>query len=60
MRPDGAGKPQIFLSTVPATPADRRLALAVVALSAANFLEAAPFSRIQLPTVWGFIPTSMT
>ena len=57
MRPEGAGKPQIFLSTVPARPLDRRLALAVVAASAAIFALAAPFARIQLPAVWGFIPS---
>src|SRR5215207_1972709 len=57
MRPEGAGKPQVFLSTVAARPLDRRLALVAVAASAAIFAVAAPFARIQLPTVWGFIPS---
>jgi hypothetical protein len=44
------------LSTVAARPLDRRLALAVVAVSAAAFALAAPFARLQLQQIWAFIP----
>jgi PAS domain S-box-containing protein len=46
-----------FLLTVPARLSDRRLALAVVAVSAAIFAAAAPFAQVQLPAVWGFVPS---
>jgi two-component system sensor histidine kinase UhpB len=49
--------PGIFLSTQPAGPRERRMALAVVLASAAIFLAAAPFARAPLPRVSAFIPT---
>ena len=41
---------------MPASPQGRRLALIVVVLSAAIFLTAVPFAKLQLPQVWAFIP----
>jgi PAS domain S-box-containing protein len=46
-----------FLSTAPVRPADRRLALAVVGVSALIFLCAAPFAGTSLPKVPAFIPS---
>jgi PAS domain S-box-containing protein len=46
-----------FLSHSPARAADRRLALAVVAVSAGAFAILAPFAQVQLPAVWAFIPS---
>jgi len=46
----------LFPSTVAARPADRRLALAVVAASSLAFCASAPFARHQLPPIWAFIP----
>jgi signal transduction histidine kinase len=46
----------ILLSTFPARPGDRRLALAVVILSTLVFLAAAPFARTPLPPVPAFLP----
>src|SRR5690242_21721767 len=46
-----------FLSHSPARAADRRLALAVVAVSAGAFAVLAPFAQVQLPAVWAFIPS---
>lgn len=45
-----------LLSTLPATDAQRRLALVVIALSGVMFLAVAPFAKVQLPQVWAFIP----
>jgi diguanylate cyclase (GGDEF)-like protein len=45
-----------FLSTMPAGRRQRRLALIVVLAAAALFLIGLPFARVQLPTVWAFIP----
>jgi diguanylate cyclase (GGDEF)-like protein len=45
-----------FLSTMPAGHLQRRLALIVVLAAAALFLIGLPFSRVQLPTIWAFIP----
>jgi signal transduction histidine kinase len=45
-----------FLSTLPAGPRARRLALAVVVASAVIFLIAAPFAKRPLGQVWAFIP----
>jgi PAS domain S-box-containing protein len=47
---------RVFPSTLPAGPAQRRLALGVVLVSAAIFLTAAPFATMPLPQVWAFIP----
>jgi PAS domain S-box-containing protein len=46
-----------FLSTAPVRPADRRLALAVIAVSAAIFVCAAPFAGTPLLKVPAFIPS---
>jgi signal transduction histidine kinase len=47
----------IFLSTLPAGRRERRLALAVVAVSVVVFVAAVPFAKVQLTPVWAFIPT---
>ena len=46
----------VFLSTLTAGRANRRLAAAVVVVSTAIFVLAAPFAQNQLPQVWAFIP----
>ena len=48
---------RLFLSKVPARPPDVRLALAIIACSALVFAALAPFARVPLPHVWGFIPS---
>jgi len=45
-----------WLANAPAGPSERRLALAVVVLSALIFAAVAPWARVQLPPVWAFIP----
>jgi signal transduction histidine kinase len=45
-----------FLSTLPASPRDRRLAFAVIALSTLCFLAAVPFARVPLARIPAFIP----
>lgn len=47
---------QVFLSTLPAGPGERRLALTVMVVSATAFLASAPFARVPLAPVWAFIP----
>src|SRR2546429_9708265 len=47
---------RVFLSTLPAGHGERRLTLAVVLVSVAIFLTAAPFARVPLAQVWAFIP----
>jgi signal transduction histidine kinase len=46
----------VFLSTAPASVGSRRLAVAVVLVSVAGFLAAAPFATIALTPVWAFVP----
>jgi signal transduction histidine kinase len=46
-----------FLSTVPAGRGDTRVVLAVVAVSLLIFLAAAPFAKVQLPSVFAFLPS---
>jgi signal transduction histidine kinase len=46
----------VFLSTLPPGPGEQRLALIVVLASVAIFLVLAPFAKVQLPKIWGFIP----
>jgi diguanylate cyclase (GGDEF)-like protein len=46
----------LFLSALPASTSDRRLALAVALLSAVVFLVAAPLAKASLPEVWAFLP----
>ncbi|HSD31908.1 MAG TPA: MASE4 domain-containing protein [Gemmatimonadales bacterium] len=45
-----------FLATLPAERHERRLALAVVVISAAIFLSAVPFAKVPIGPVWAFIP----
>jgi len=45
-----------FLSTLPAQPRDRSLAVAVVGVSAVIFLATLPFAKVPLPPVVAFIP----
>jgi len=45
-----------FLSTLPASRQQRRLALAVISISLVTFLVCIPFARVQLSPIWAFIP----
>jgi signal transduction histidine kinase/FixJ family two-component response regulator len=47
---------QAFLSTLPASRGERRVALAAMLVSLAVFLAAAPFAKMPLPQVGAFIP----
>ena len=47
---------RIFLSTLPPERAQRRLALAVIVISVAVFLLAAPFAKVPLTPVAAFLP----
>src|SRR5262249_35791057 len=47
---------QVFLSTLPAGPRDRRLARVVVLVSASIFLTLAPFAKVKLVPGAAFIP----
>ena len=46
----------VLLSTLPARPRDRRLALAVILASAVAFCALVPFAQVALTPVWPFIP----
>ena len=46
-----------FLSTLQAGPRERRIALAVVAMSILIFAAIAPYAKVRLAPVWAFIPT---
>jgi PAS domain S-box-containing protein len=50
-----ASDSNVFLSTLPASSRDRRIALVVVAISAALFACAAPFARMPLAPVPAFV-----
>ena len=54
-RESGEERP-VFLSTLPAGRGERRLALAVVLVSAAIFIIAVPLAKVRLAPVWAFIP----
>lgn len=56
MARESAGHRPILLSTLPAGRAERRLALAVVLVSAAVFILVAPLAKVALSPVWAFIP----
>jgi two-component system, NarL family, sensor histidine kinase UhpB len=56
-RRDFAQGNRMFLSTVPAGPGERRLALTLMLVSIAVFLAAVPFAKRELAVVWAFIPT---
>ena len=45
----------IFLSTLPATSRDRKIAFGVVAASAIFFAAALPFARVPLPPIPAFL-----
>ena len=45
-----------FITTLPATGRDERRAVFAVGVSAALFLAALPFAKVQLAQVWAFIP----
>jgi signal transduction histidine kinase len=55
-RRDDASADHEFLSTLPAGPAEHRLALAVIVISAAVFALAAPFAQVPLARIDAFIP----
>src|SRR6478752_6951940 len=50
----------VFLSTMPVTRSQRRLALAVVLVVTILFLASAPFAKVQLERVDAFIPVYET
>lgn len=50
------GQPQIFLSTMPASPGQRRIALALVAVLLVAFAAIAPFANVSLAHSDAFIP----
>jgi diguanylate cyclase (GGDEF)-like protein len=50
----------VFLSTMPVTRSQRRLALAVVLVATVLFLVSAPFAKVRLQRVDAFIPTYET
>jgi two-component system, sensor histidine kinase and response regulator len=50
----------VFLSTMPVTRPQRRLALAVVLVATVLFLVSAPFAKVQLERVDAFIPVYET
>jgi signal transduction histidine kinase len=54
------GQPQIFLSTMPASPAHRRVALIMVLVLAAAFAASAPFAAKPLARIDSFIPAYET
>ena len=56
MARESAADRQVFLSTLPAGHGERRLALAVVLVSAAVFVIAVPLAKVRLSPVWAFIP----
>jgi len=47
---------QVFLSTLPAGPRERRLTLLLAALSSIGFVAAIPFAQTPLPKIPAFIP----
>jgi PAS domain S-box-containing protein len=57
MPPRVVANQPVFLSTAPGGPGDRRLALAVILVSLLIFLTLAPFAKLPLPRVFGFVPT---
>ena len=56
MARDWTDERRVFLSTLPAGRGERRLALAVVAVSLGIFIVAVPFAKVPLAQVWAFIP----
>jgi signal transduction histidine kinase len=56
-REEKASTQRAFVTTLPAAPADRRLAFYTVVVSATIFLAAIPFAKEPLAPVWPFIPS---
>jgi signal transduction histidine kinase len=56
LRAEAKSTPRVFLSTSAADDGQRRLALAVVLLSALIFAAAAPFAKTPLPALPAFLP----
>jgi len=56
VRREELGERGVLLSTAPPTPQERRLALAVVLLSALVFIALSPLARQPLAQVWAFVP----
>src|SRR5260370_20636873 len=56
MARESAEDRQVFLSTLPAGHGERRLALAVVLVSAGVFVIAVALAKVRLSPVWAFIP----
>lgn len=56
MTREGSAEQTLFLSCMPSTPRDRRIAFAVVLASALIFAAAAPFAKQPLGQIWSFIP----
>ena len=57
LRGENAMERRAFLLTLPAARRERRLAFAVVAVTILIFIVVAPFASMQLPAVWGFVPS---
>ena len=47
---------RVFLSILAPDRRERQLAIVVALITAVAFVSAVPFAKIQLPTVWAFIP----
>lgn len=50
-----ADQSQMFMSTSPPGPRERRLAIGAISVSVAIFLALVPFAARQLPQIWAFI-----
>jgi two-component system sensor histidine kinase/response regulator len=57
MAPEASKERSVFLSTLPPSERDRRLARSMVVAAWVIFLAIAPFARTRLPEVWAFIPS---
>ena len=51
-----AAERSVFLSSLPASPQEKRRACIVILVSLVMFLAAVPFARVKLPEIWAFIP----
>lgn len=56
MAPEGVAEGVVFLSTLPASRRQQRLALAVLWALLLAFTVLAPFARVALQPMWAFIP----
>jgi signal transduction histidine kinase len=57
MAQEAAAERTVFLSTLPASPQERRFAKLVALVLLGLFLAAVPFAKVQLVEVWAFIPS---